>query len=99
MQAKNGKLYGTTVSGGANGTYGTIFEITAKGKLTTLHSFCSQKNCTDGAVPIGGLLQAKNGVFYGTTYNGGTYGYGTVVSLSVGAESVRGFIAQESRYP
>jgi hypothetical protein len=47
-----------------------VFEITPTGKLTTLYQFCSQTNCTDGAYPIAGLLQASNGYFYGTT----TYG-------------------------
>jgi uncharacterized repeat protein (TIGR03803 family) len=35
-------------------------------------------------VPYGGLLQATDGNFYGTTFQGGTYGVGTVFSLSVG---------------
>jgi uncharacterized repeat protein (TIGR03803 family) len=52
--------------------------------LTTLYSFCSQTNCTDGEFPFGGLLQATNGDFYGTTAGGGANGDGTVSSLSVG---------------
>ena len=50
VQAANGDLYGTTVVGGAN-LRGTIFKITPSGTLTTLYSFCSQTNCTDGANP------------------------------------------------
>jgi uncharacterized repeat protein (TIGR03803 family) len=38
VRGLNGKLYGTTRFGGANG-YGTVFEITAGGQLTALHSF------------------------------------------------------------
>jgi len=79
VQATDGNLYGTTVDGGANG-YGTVFKITAGGKLTTLHSF----DGTEGANPFAGLIQATNGDFYGTTYAGGANGYGTVFSLSVG---------------
>jgi uncharacterized repeat protein (TIGR03803 family) len=30
------------------------------------------------------VVQATNGNLYGTTYEGGTHGYGTVFSLSVG---------------
>jgi uncharacterized repeat protein (TIGR03803 family) len=83
IQASNGNFYGTTSAGGSH-QQGTIFEITAAGKLTTLHSFCAKTNCTDGANPWGGLIQATSGIFYGTTAEGGYYGDGTVFSLSVG---------------
>jgi uncharacterized protein (TIGR03437 family) len=54
--------------------------------LTTLYNFCSNggKSCTDGSIPLAGLVQDTSGTLYGTTYDGGTYGYGTVFSLSVG---------------
>jgi uncharacterized repeat protein (TIGR03803 family) len=71
IQATNGNFYGTTQFGGAN-RYGTVFKITPGGKLTTLYSFCSQTNCTDGSVPFGPLVQANDGNFYGTTEAGGT---------------------------
>src|ERR1039458_5491589 len=83
VQAANGDLYGTTVVGGAN-LRGTIFKITPRGTLTTLYSFCSQTNCTDGAIPDAGLVQDTNGDFYGTTFNGGANNSGTVFRLSVG---------------
>ncbi len=77
--ARDGNLYGTTEDGGAFGNAykgGTIFEITPDGALTTLYSFCSQinsqMNCTDGENPYGGLIEAKDGNFYGTTAAGGT---------------------------
>jgi len=75
IQATNGDLYGTTTGGGlyrgnqVNG--GTIFKITPGGTLTTLYSFCAQTNCTDGLNPIGSLVQASNGNFYGITLYGG----------------------------
>lgn len=83
IQATDGNLYGTTYEGGAKSA-GTIFKITLDGKLTTLYSFCVQTNCDDGEWPFGGLAQATNGRFYGTTWGGGTYNYGTVFSLSTG---------------
>ncbi len=83
IQAADGNFYGTTSAGGTNG-YGTVFQITTGGKLTTLYNFCSQTNCTDGSAPIAGLLQDTNGKFYGTTSAGGTNGYGTVFRLSSG---------------
>ncbi len=67
IQGTNGRFYGTTESGGANG-YGEIFEITPAGKLTVLHSF----DGTDGEGSFSSLLQASNGEFYGTTQTGGS---------------------------
>jgi uncharacterized repeat protein (TIGR03803 family) len=89
VQAADGNFYGTTSLAGA-GAYcyidyelcgGTVFKITPAGSLTTLYSFCSQPYCADGDGPISGLVQASDGDFYGTTYGGGTYLYGTVFKL------------------
>ena len=85
VQAANGDLYGTTVQDGANGRGGTIFKITPSGVLTTLYSFCSQPNCTDGSQPFAALVQATNGDLYGTTAAGGAsagYDYGTVFKIT-----------------
>jgi uncharacterized repeat protein (TIGR03803 family) len=70
VEATDGDFYGTTHSGGAHG-YGTVFKITPTGTLTTLYSFCTQANCADGSSPSAGLVQATDGKFYGTTYEGG----------------------------
>jgi len=82
IQASDGDLYGTTYLGGAS-SYGTIFKITLDGTLTTLYNFCAQTSCNDGDEPFGGLVQATDGTFYGTTWGGGTYDLGTVFSLNV----------------
>lgn len=74
----NGKLYGTTSSGGANG-HGTIFRITKSGAETVLYSFGGGSG--DGAYPFSGLVKV-NGTLYGTTYRGGAHGFGTFFSLS-----------------
>jgi uncharacterized repeat protein (TIGR03803 family) len=85
IQATNGDLYGTTVDGGAHGQ-GTVFKITPSGTLTTVYSFCSKKGefgvCTDGANPVGGLIQATNGELYGTTFEGGANASGTVFKIA-----------------
>jgi uncharacterized repeat protein (TIGR03803 family) len=81
VQATDGNLYGTTAYGGANG-FGTVFKITTSGTLTTLYNFCSQTGCTDGQYPIAGLIQATDGNLYGTTYEGGANGFGTVFRLT-----------------
>jgi uncharacterized repeat protein (TIGR03803 family) len=84
IQATDGAFYGTTENGGANGQ-GTVFKVTPSGKLTTLHSFCSQgayPDCTDGYYPSQALIQATDGAFYGTTENGGANGKGTVFKVT-----------------
>src|ERR1039457_6208053 len=81
VQATNGDLYGT-MSGGATNSAGTIFKITPGGTLTTLYSFCSQTNCTDGGVPYTGLVQAANGDLYGTTQVGGANDGGTAFKIT-----------------
>jgi len=83
VQGADGNFYGTT-SGYLCGTScGTIFKITQGGALTTLHNFSSP----DGAYPFGTLVQATDGIFYGTTWEGGTYclhygGCGTVFNIA-----------------
>ena len=88
IQATNGYLYGITMYGGAGDdcsdtlSCGTVFKMTSSGTLTTLYSFCSESNCPDGAEPFDGLVQPPNGEFYGTTYAGGAYGYGSVFEIT-----------------
>jgi len=78
LQDAAGNLYGTTEYGGADGGYGAVFKLTAKGKLTLLHSFAGMP---DGENPYSRLIRDAAGNFYGTTFYGGTSGYGTVFKL------------------
>jgi uncharacterized repeat protein (TIGR03803 family) len=80
VQATNGNLYGTTSVGGANSD-GTVFQITTSGTLTTLHNF-NRFNPTDGSEPYGGLIQARDGNLYGTTYGGGAHNSGTIFRIT-----------------
>jgi uncharacterized repeat protein (TIGR03803 family) len=78
----NGKLYGTTVGGGAyacgsDAGCGTVFSFTPGGREKVLHSF---GNGTDGASPYAGLTDVK-GTLYGTTEMSGAHYYGTVFSM------------------
>jgi uncharacterized repeat protein (TIGR03803 family) len=73
----DGNLYGTTEDGGAY-NYGTVFQITPTGVLTTLHSF----DYPDGSVPLDALVQGTDGNFYGTTSSGGTNNYGTIFQIT-----------------
>jgi uncharacterized repeat protein (TIGR03803 family) len=84
-----GNLYGTTTYGG---TYdeGTVFKVDTTGKESVLYSFCPRVGfCPDGAQPYSGLVAGSAGNLYGTTYQGGSYGAGTVFMVdSTGTEKV-----------
>jgi uncharacterized repeat protein (TIGR03803 family) len=82
VQSANGDFYGTTRAGGSQNGGGTVFKITPSGTLTTLHSFCSTGDCTDGLQPYAGLVQGADGDFYGTTAYGGANAYGTVFRIT-----------------
>lgn len=87
----DGTLYGTTqLGGGGGGSYctggcGVVFKITPNGTETVLHAF---QGGSDGAEPVGGLIDV-GGVLYGLTTYGGTPGAGTVYSITpAGVETV-----------
>ena len=82
IQATDGNLYGTTLSGGSHGD-GTVFKIGHSGGLATVYNFCSHTGCTDGEFPQTGLVQASDGNLYGTTILGGAYGSGTIFQLTL----------------
>ncbi len=73
VQGVDGNFYGTTYSGSAGAGFGTVYKVTPRGVLTTLHTF----KRTDGSYPYAGLVLARDGYFYGTTENGGANGNGT----------------------
>jgi len=79
---QKGNLYGTTSVGGA-GQEGVVFKLTPKGKETVLHSFPEcVTHCTDGEVPLAGVIFDQKGNLYGTTQQGGAYGGGIVFKLT-----------------
>jgi uncharacterized repeat protein (TIGR03803 family) len=79
MQGTDGALYGTAGTGGSSG-YGTVFKLNMDGTgFTVLDNFDSS---TTGGIPRAGVIQGTDGVLYGTTYQGGTIGYGTVFKLN-----------------
>jgi uncharacterized repeat protein (TIGR03803 family) len=71
-------LYGTAQFGGSLNS-GTVFTIGTDGTgFSLLHTFTGG---SDGATPVAPLILSGN-TFYGTTSGGGSFGYGTVFSLS-----------------
>ena len=83
IQADDGNFYGTYEGipfSSRYKSYGTVFQMTPSGTLTTLYSFTGGN---DGKWPVAGLVQASDGNFYGTTYDGGAGGWGTVYRLSL----------------
>jgi uncharacterized repeat protein (TIGR03803 family) len=83
----DGLVYGTTLQGGADGQ-GLVFQIATNigkvGKSAGTNTALSAEDSLDastGACPQAGLLQAKDGNFYGTTTSGGANGTGTVFGV------------------
>lgn len=79
VQGSNGMLYGTTLNGGSSG-YGTVFQLTTAGVLTTLHSFGN--TASEGSNPQGRLAFGKDGNLYGVTRGGGAKFAGTVFMIT-----------------
>ena len=80
VQGADGLLYGTA---SANGPYGngSLFRLATDGTaFTVLNAF---PGTNAGSQPRGGLVQASDGLFYGTTYRGGTSGEGTLFQLAL----------------
>src|SRR5208282_429288 len=61
VPGSDGNLYGTASTGGTQ-DLGTVFSLSANGSFNSLVSF----DCTGGAYPSNGLVQAADGAFYGT---------------------------------
>lgn len=79
-----GNFFGTTDSGGIDGGYGTVFELSPDGQggwnETVIYRFTGG---TDGAFPLySNVIFDSLGNLYGTTYEGGANNFGTVFKLS-----------------
>jgi len=76
IQASDGKLYGMTSQGGGPG-YGVIFSYDPS---TSTYTKMKNFNGTNGAFPLGSLVQASDGKLYGMTSQGGSNNYGVAFS-------------------
>jgi MYXO-CTERM domain-containing protein len=100
IQGADGRFYGTTSFGGANGA-GIVFAIDSAGNLGTLHTFNLN---SDGGDPVSGLTLGADGNFYGAsssvfysmtpsggftplhTFSNANEGYGVTGTLVAGAD-------------
>ena len=94
MQASDGNFYGTTIFGGTVKVGGgTVFEI-RNGTLTTIHAFPQTGGSyLEGQEPVAGVMEAANGILYGTTSNSGANnncgnGCGTIFTFGLAAVSL-----------
>ena len=72
-RGSDGKFYGTTYTrGDPTCKCGVIYKATPAGKITVLHNFTGFTRTTsyDGELPLGILVEGRDGNFYGTTYEG-----------------------------
>ena len=117
VESTSGLFYGTTsyggthncISYGSSGACGTVFQMTGGGAVTTLYDFCAQNNCTDGAIPWGGLALGSDGNYYGTTSAGGTGtcsssagpGCGTIFKITTAGAltTLHSFVGTDGAYP
>ena len=78
IQTTDGALYGTTSEGGTDNV-GTVFKLNTTGSgYSVVYRFNGKGG---GGQNPKGLLQGSDDVLYGTTQDGGTYGFGTVFTL------------------
>ena len=75
-RATDGQLYGTTYGSEAS-SFGELFRITEGGDYEQLHAF----TYLEGYFPLGELIQASDGLFYGPGYAGGAGAGGAVFSF------------------
>jgi len=75
-QGADGRLYGTTISGGFFGK-GSVYVTDAAGNAEVIHEF----NGADGQAPRGRLVRGSDNALYGTTSEGGANGFGTIFRI------------------
>lgn len=84
VRGQDGNLYGMTHDAGPFGS-GTVFKVTTGGKLTVLAAF---DGSGEGSAPYESLIKGKDSAYYGTTFSGGKYGYGTIFKICGGTTTV-----------
>ena len=77
---RQGRIYGTTTAGGAH-SQGVVYRFESAGGTWVGSALYNFGQALDGSNPYGGVVFGPDGALYGTTSNGGAYGYGTVFRL------------------
>jgi uncharacterized repeat protein (TIGR03803 family) len=83
VQGSDGNFYGTITKDSTGN--GTVFKVTPAGAYTDLHDFASLSadgTNVGGADPMAALLLGSDGNFYGSTYDGGSFGVGTIFKMT-----------------
>ncbi len=83
---RDGNFYGTTAYNGTTDNHGagngTVFSLTPDGSTyTVLHQF---DGTNDGNGAFAGLVQGRDGAFYGSNASGGANGQGTLFKVTAG---------------
>lgn len=81
LLARDGNFYGTTVYGGEHES-GAVYRVTTAGEMTTIFSFPDQSKKL-GYMPFAGLVEGRDGEFFGTTHYSGEFNYGTIFRLTL----------------
>ena len=80
IEGSDGRLYGTTYSGGQS-SVGVVYRVSKDGTgYSTLYQFTGTNG--DGSHPVAEVLEASDGALYGTTRDAGTNDNGTVFKIN-----------------
>lgn len=74
---QNGNAYGTAYGGA-----GAVYQMTKSGDMWLRKIIYKFTGGADGKYPMSGVITDNNGNLFGTTSDGGLYGYGTVFKLA-----------------
>ena len=77
---RDGAFYGTTIGGGTNGGYGTVFRFSPPNQFESLYSF---RHDGDGLGPTS-IVQAFDGDLYGCMPKSGPLAYGALFCMTTG---------------
>src|SRR6185295_12787625 len=84
VKGTDGSLYAMTSYGGSN-IGGTAFKMTTAGAVTVLATFNGD---AQGNIPYESMIKGSDFAYYGTTSDGGAFGYGTIFKICGGNTTV-----------